>query len=81
MVHSSPRSIPQSGDIILRQRDASRRCTLSTSEDAPQIECDTYEEAIAEADRFAQSQHVDVWKTDGGGAFTRIIEWRVVGSA
>jgi hypothetical protein len=46
----------------------------------PQIACKTYEEAIVQADRFAQSQHVDVWKTDNDRAFTRIIECRVVTS-
>ncbi len=82
MVYPSPGRIPTSGDIILRRTtDASRRYTLSTSEEAPQIACATYQEAIAQADRFAQSQHVDVWQTDDDRAFTRIIECRLVTSA
>jgi prephenate dehydratase len=81
MRYSSPGPTPQSGDVMLRRtHDASRRYTLSTSEKAPQIACKTYEEAIAQADRFAQSQHVDVWKSDNDRAFTRIIECRVVSS-
>ena len=82
MRYSSPGPTPQAGDIILsRTHDVSRCYTLSTSEGAPQMACKTYEEAIAQADRFAQSQRVDVWKTDNDRAFTRIIECRVVSSA
>ena len=79
MQYSSPGPTPQSGDVILRRdQDTSRRYTLSTSENAPQIAYKTYEEAIAQADRFAQSQRVDVWKTDNDRAFARIIERRAV---
>jgi hypothetical protein len=82
MRSSSPGHTPKPGDVILsRTHDASRRYTLSTSEEAPQIACVTCEEAIARADRFAHSQHVDVWQTDDDRAFTRIIECRVVSSA
>ena len=82
MRYSSPDETPKSGDVILgRTHDASRRYTLSTSGEAPQIACPTFEEAIARADRFARSQHVDVWKTDDDRTFTRIIECRVVRSA
>lgn len=81
MRYSSPGPTPQSRDVILRRaHDASRRYTLSTSGEAPQIAYKTYEEAIAQADRFAQSQHVDVWQTDDDRAFTRVIEYRVVSS-
>jgi hypothetical protein len=55
---------------------AARRYSLSTSGGAAQIACITLQEAIAGADRFARSQHVDVWQTDDGRVFTRIIEWR-----
>jgi hypothetical protein len=48
--------------------------------DTPQITCTTFEEAIARADAFAQSYNVDVWHTDDGRNFTRIVEGRVVGS-
>ena len=82
MIASAPGQMPKSGDIILRRpNDASCRFTLSTSEEPPQIACPTYEEAIAQADRFAQSQHVDVWQTDDDRAFARIIEYRAVRSA
>lgn len=81
MRYSTPGQTPQSGDVILRRtHDASHRFTLSTSGEAPQIACATYEEAIARAERFAQSQHVDVWQTDDDRAFTRIIECRFVSS-
>ena len=82
MRHSSPGQTPQPGDVILRRtHDASRCHTLSTSGEAPQIACKTFQEAIARADRFAQFQHVDVWQTDDDRAFTRIIECRVVSPA
>lgn len=82
MRSSSPGQTPERGDVILtRAHDASRRYTLSTSGEAPQIACVSCEEAIARADRFAQSQHVDVWQTDDDRALTRIIECRVVRSA
>jgi hypothetical protein len=78
MLYSSPGHTPASGDVILRRtNDASRRYTLSTSGEPPQISCKTYQEAIARADRFGQSQHVDVWQTDDDRAFTRVIECRV----
>ena len=73
---------PKAGDVILkRTNDASRRYTLSTSGEAPQIACPTFEEAIARADRFAQSHHVDVWKTSDEPFFMRIVECHFVRSA
>jgi hypothetical protein len=76
---SSPGNGPAVGDIILsRTNDASRRYTLSSSGEAPQITCSTYEEAIARAERFARSHTVDVWQTDDGHAFTRLVECRVI---
>lgn len=78
MRSSSPGHTPKPGDVILsRTHDALRRYTLSTSGKAPQIACVTRAEAITRSDRFAQSQHVDVWQTDDDRAFTRIIECRV----
>jgi hypothetical protein len=82
MQYASPGPTPQPGDVILgRTHDASRRYTLSTSKQALQIACKTYEEAIARADRFAQAQHVDVWQTDDDRRFTRVVECRVATSA
>ena len=82
MLYPPTGQIPTSGDIILRRtNDPSRPYTLSTSEEAPQVAWATYQEAIAQADRFARSQHVDVWQTDDDRAFTRIIECRAVTSA
>ena len=82
MVYSSPADAPRAGDIILRQpKDASRRYTLGTSGEHPQIACATREEAIERANRFAQSQYVDVWLTEDDRSFTRIIECRMVTSA
>jgi hypothetical protein len=82
MRYPSPGPPPQSGDVILRRtHDTARRFTLSTSGEAPQIACATYEEAIGRADGFARSQHVDVWQTDDDRVFTRIIECRFVTSA
>lgn len=81
MRYSSPGHIPRSGDVILRRtNDASRGYTLCTSEAAPQIVCATYEEAIARADRFARSEHVDIWQTDDDRVFERVIEYRDVRS-
>lgn len=78
MRYSSPGQTLKPGDVVLsRTHDASRRYTLSTSGEAPQIACVSCEEAIARAGRFAQSQHVDVWQTDDDRAFTQIIECRV----
>jgi hypothetical protein len=79
MPYSSSKPMP--GDVVLRRTtDASHRYTLSTSEKVPQVACKTYEDAIARADRFAQSQHVDVWQTEDDPVFTRIIECRLVSS-
>jgi hypothetical protein len=67
----------QAGDIILRRtNDAPCRYTLSSSGEAPQIACGTYQEALSRAGEFARFQGVDVWQTDDGHAFTRIIESR-----
>jgi hypothetical protein len=76
MRSSSRDQPPKPRDVLSRTHDASRRNTLSTSGEAPQIACVTYEEAMARADRFAHSQHVDVWQTDDDRAFTQIIECR-----
>jgi hypothetical protein len=81
MQYASPVDSPKAGDVILRRTtDASRRYTLSTFGEVPQIACPTLEDAVARADRFARFQHVDVWKTDDDRAFTRVIECRVVSS-
>ena len=81
MVHPRGGDIPKAGDVILRRSDrASRRCTLSTSGEAPQIMCATYDEAIAQADRFARTDHVDVWQTEDGRTFTRILDARLASS-
>jgi hypothetical protein len=67
----------QAGDIILRRaNDAPCRYTLSSSGGAPQIACGTYQEALSRAERFARSRGVDVWQTDDGHAFTRVVESR-----
>ena len=82
MVHLPVGDIPKAGDVILWRSDrASRRYTLSTSGETPQITCATYDEAIAQADRFARIHHVDVWQTDDGRTFTRIVDARLASSA
>ncbi|RPI56699.1 MAG: hypothetical protein EHM55_04475 [Acidobacteria bacterium] len=80
MVHI-PSLSPKIGDVILRRtNDASYRYTLTTTGEAPQIACATFEEAIARADAFAQSHNVEVWHTDDGHVFTRLVERRAVSS-
>jgi hypothetical protein len=80
--YSSSADAPKPGDIILRRtRAASGRYTLRTAGEAPQVACKTYEEALAHAHRFAESQHVDAWQTDDDRIFRRITECRLVGSA
>jgi hypothetical protein len=75
---SSSGNGPKSGDIILRHADsASHRYTIATSGEPPQIACRTFEEAIARADAFAQSHHVDVWHTDDDRFFERIARSRL----
>ena len=82
MVYPAVGDIPKAGDVILRRSDrASRRHTLSTSGKAPQIACATYDEAVNRADRFARTHHVDVWQTDDGRTFTRILDARLASSA
>jgi hypothetical protein len=78
-ISSFPENGPAAGDIILRStHDGSRACTLGPFGEAPQITCATYEEAIAQAEKFARSHGVDVWRTDDGRAFSRLIECRVI---
>ena len=82
MAHSLAQNGPRAGDIILkRTNDVPSRYTLSTSGEPAQILCATRDEAIARAERFAQSHHVDVWRTDDDCSVTRIIECRVVAAA
>jgi hypothetical protein len=70
---------PRAGDIILRRTNApSSRFTLATAGEAPQLTCATFEEAITYADAFAQCHNVDVWHTDDGRMFTRIVEGRAI---
>jgi hypothetical protein len=78
MVYALPADVPKPGDIILRSmNDASHRYALSTTGDVPQIACTTFAEAIARADAFALSHKIDVWHTDDGRVFTRIVEARL----
>ena len=80
-VSSFPENGPAVGDIVLRStRDGSSACTLGSFGEAPQITCTTSEEAIAQAEKFARSHSVDVWRTDDGRAFSRLIECRVIGA-
>lgn len=82
MAYSLAQNGPRADDVILnRTKDVSSRYTLSTSGERAQILCATRDEAIARAERFAQSHHVDVWQTDDDSSFTRIVECRVVASA
>jgi hypothetical protein len=75
------RHAPKVGDVVLtRTNDAAHSYTISMTGEAPQIACTTFEEAIARADAFAHLHHLDVWYTDDGRTFTRVVEGRVVGS-
>jgi hypothetical protein len=65
------------GDIVLRPSDDGSRYTLSTLGEAPQVLCFTYEEAAAQADRFARARRLDVWQTDDDRTFQRIREFRL----
>jgi hypothetical protein len=83
MAHSSslPGQGPQDGDVVLtRTNDAPHLYTISAMGKAPQIAFTSFEEAITRADAFAQVHNVDVWHTDDGHVFTRIVEGRAVGS-
>jgi hypothetical protein len=80
MRYSSTRHDLHDGDVVIRRTGiASRPYTLSTSQEAPQIVCRTYDEAIARASRFARPRLIDVWVTDDDRAFVRVIECRPVG--
>jgi hypothetical protein len=82
MVHPSPAIIPKPGDLILRRAtDGSRRYTVSPLGDAPQIVCDTYQEAAVQSNRFARTHHLNVWQTDDDHTFRRIGERRLASSA
>jgi hypothetical protein len=77
MLKSPREGVPKPGDVILRRaRDGSHRYTLSTSGSAPQVLCHADDEAIRNAERFAQSHHVDVWQTADDRSFTRIFACR-----
>jgi hypothetical protein len=65
---------------VSRASDGSHRYELSTFGEAPQVLCRSREEAAAQADRFARTRHVDVWRTEDGRTFTRIFEARLAGS-
>jgi hypothetical protein len=82
MVHSSLAGLPKTGDIVLKPvADGSRRYALGTTGHAAQIMCATYEEALAEAGRFARAQGLDVWQTHDDHTFSRILECRPASSA
>lgn len=82
MVHSPPGATPTPGDIVLsRANDGSIRYLLSKFGGAPQIMCAAYEDAVAEAYRFARAQNLDVWQTDDNRTFRRILECRMASSA
>ena len=77
MVHSSVASRPTTGDIVLKAvADGSRQYAVGATDHAPQILCATYEEALAKAGRFARAQGLDVWLTNDGHTFLRILECR-----
>ena len=81
MVSSTSAAVPKRGDIVVsRTNDGSRLYTLSTFGEAAQVACATREEAAAQADRFARTHRVDVWQTEDGRTFKRILEARLASS-
>jgi hypothetical protein len=81
MSTSSPVVAAKPGDIVVgRVNDGSRRYTVGTPGGGPQIIYATHEEATARVDRFARTHHVDVWQTEDGRTFTRILEARLASS-
>jgi hypothetical protein len=72
--------VTRSAFILRRVKDDSPRYTLSSSGEAPQIACASYLGALLRAERFARS-HVDVWQTDDGRVFRRLVEYRGIGTA
>jgi hypothetical protein len=77
MVPLPPAAIPKRGDMVVTPtNDGSHRYALGTFGEAPQLVCPTQQEAMAQADRFARTHHLDVWQTDDGRTFTRISKAR-----
>jgi hypothetical protein len=82
MVPSASAPTPKRGDIVVsRANDGSRRYALNRFGESPQVICATREEAAVQADRFARTQHVDVWQTEDGRTFARVFEARLASSA
>jgi len=48
--------------------------------DHPQLSCQTYESALAHAERAAASDNVDVWHTRNGARFERLVRHRHIDS-
>jgi hypothetical protein len=81
IVISASAPTPKRGDVVVsRANDGSTRYALNRFGESPQVMCATREEAAVQAERFARTQHLDVWQTEDGRTFTRIFEARLASS-
>jgi len=73
------RFTPQDGDIIVRQdmRDGMPAYALSTTPGPEQFFLRILEDALQQARRVAQPQHVRVWLTRGHNDFTLVDDFRL----
>ena len=74
MTFSSPQGTgaPASGDVLIVKDSGARKAlyVLSIVPNPGQIRCQTYEQAVSTARRWASLQQVAIWFSEDGSAFT-----------
>lgn len=64
---------PARGDLLIAKDKAEKKAyTLSVVPGRPQMRCPTYERAVLTASAWASRQHVAIWLTEDGRAFTPV---------
>jgi hypothetical protein len=72
---SAVRPVP--GDFLIhRVSNWAGVLLVDRDRDHPQLSCQTYQAALAHATREAAHSNVDVWQTQDGARFERLVSYR-----
>ena len=68
---------PMPGDLLIHQvAHWAGVLLVGRDRDDPQLSCQTYPVALAHAERLAARSSVDVWLTNDGAYFERLVTYR-----
>ena len=72
-MNDSMHATPEPGDVLIRREMRNTPSySISVVPGPPQFQCSSLEEAILQAQRFAEHEHLKVWTTEDGRVFGEI---------